>query len=695
MAARGQAVADATTLEPVVVRGDRADPVPAQASTATKGGAPLIETPQSVSVITHDQMDTRNVQSLSQALGYTAGVSVVGTGTDTRYDWPQIRGFSANTVGLFQDGLRWMPNQLSGRIDTYGLERIEVLKGPASVLYGQGAPGGLINLVTKMPTAQPLREVQVEYGSYAHRELKADLSGPIGGDAGNGHWLYRLTADGYDDNTQIDATHSKRLYVAPALTWQPDADTRVSVFANVQRDILGNFYPFLPAVGTVLPNPNGRIPTSFFSGDTDFNAYSRVQVEAGWVIEHRFDDTWTVRQNFRFNRFRVDDWKQEYGAIFEPDRRTLERFAFATEGDSRAWAVDNQVQAHFNAGRLEQTALVGLDYGSAKLTSSEIANFGQPVPIDVFAPAYGVGVPTLSPAVHENENDDQLGVYAQDQLKFDQRWVLLVGGRQDWAHSTVDDWLGGTTSKQSDHKFSGRIGAVYLSDSGLAPYASYSTSFLPNFGTDFAGSQLKPTTGRQIEAGVRYQPRGGRSYVGIAAFDIRERNVEESDPAHPGFAIQTGEVRSHGIEIEGMAALTAGLDLRFAYTADPVNTTRSADPAEIGTRPTVTPEHQASLWVDYALPTAVVEGAGLGAGVRYVGNSFGGTYTTPAGVAVPFTVPSVTLADLAMHYQLRQIRFAINVANLFDRTYVAGCYSGTACSYGDRRSVIGSVRYSW
>jgi len=667
----------------------------------SKSDTPLIEIPQSISVISREQLDEQNVQSLSQALVYTAGVSVNGTGTDTRYDWPLIRGFSATTYGMYLDGLRWMPNQLSGKFDPYGLESIDVLKGPASVLYGQGTPGGLIDMESKKPTETELHEVQLEYGSFDHRQIKADLSGPFPSSPGSeDQWLYRVTALAHDNLTQVDFTSDKRVFIAPAVTWRPVPGTELALLGSYQHDTLGSFYPFLPAQGTVLPNPNGTINTGLFSGDTDFNTYSRTQYALGYAFATHVGDVWTLRQNFRYNRFQLGNWEQMYGALLEPDLRTLRRVPFASRGNVDSYAVDNQAQGHWVTGLLEQTALLGVDYESQTLSQRQVSitSLAQRVPIDVFNPVYDQPVPALAPTVDSGQKSHQLGVYLQDQIKIDQRWVVLLGGRQDWAGTTTHNRLSGRSTTQDDHKFSGRAGLVYLTDVGLAPYVSYSQSFLPSSGTDFSGAALKPITGTQHEAGVRYQPKGSSSYISVSAYDIRERNVAETDPNHPGFSIQTGEIRSRGVEVEGSVEVINGLNVRFAYTADPVRTTESATPRAIGQRPTVTPEHMGSLWASYLMPQGAWSGIGMGAGVRYVGNSYGGTYAPDPlapGQVVPFYSASFTLVDVAVHYDWRQVRFALNAANLFDRIYVAGCYSSTGCSYGDRRNIIGSVRYSW
>lgn len=683
------AAADSISLDAVTVTAQHQDKgyVARNDDAGTKTDTPLLETPQSISVITRAQLDEQNVQNLSQALGYTAGVSVNSTGTDTRYDWPTIRGFSADTYGLYLDGLRWMPNQLSGRIESYGLERVEILKGPASVLYGENAPGGLIAMSSRLPT----ETAQGDYGSYDQRQLKTDVGGPIAGDS---HWLYRFTALGHDDNTQIDFTRDKRLYLAPSATWKPDGDTRLTVLANFQRDILTSLYPFLPAQGTVLPNPNGKLSTSFFAGDTDFNAYSRNQYALGTIFERRLGDNWSFRQNFRYNRFRVDDWKQEYAIALESDLRTLLRVPFSSPEDSRVAAVDNQLEGHWNFGRVEQTFLAGIDYSWQKLAVSEadIGSASDEVPIDIYDPVYNQPVNGLVVDYNQTQNLSQLGAYLQDQVKIDKKWVVLLGGRQDWVDTRIDNHISASTTTQDDHHFSGRAGLVYLSDIGMAPYLSYSESFVPNAGLGATGAPLNPTTGRQYEGGIKYQPRGFNSFITVSAFDIRESNVDETDPSNPVLTLQTGEVRSRGVEVEGVAALAQGLNLRLAWTADPVHTIKSVDPSQIGMRPTVTPEHMASLWADYAVQRGPLNGVGVGAGVRYVGNTYGGTYGS---AGTPFNVPGYTVMDAALHYDWRGLRFGVNASNLLDRQYVAACYSGTGCSYGTRRDIIGSVRYAW
>jgi len=372
----------------------------------------------------------------------------------------------------------------------------------------------------------------------------------------------------------------------------------------------------------------------------------------------------------------------------------------AARGNDDSYALDNQAQAHWDTGLFEQTALLGLDYSSQTLSQQQvsISNLAQRVPIDIFAPVYQQPLPALTAAVDSGQKTHQLGVYLQDQIKIDGRWVVLLGGREDWARTTTHNRLSGGSTTQEDHKFSGRAGVVYLTDIGLAPYVSYSQSFLPSSGTNFSGAALQPITGAQYEAGVRYQPKNSNSYISVSAYDIRERNVAETDPDHPGFSIQTGEIRSRGVEVEGSVELIDGLNVRFAYTADPVRTIESVQPGAIGQRPTVTPEHMSSLWANYEVPRGELSGFGVGAGVRYVGNSYGGTYApnpqTPRQV-VPFYAPGFTLVDAAVHYDWQQVRFAVNAANVFDRIYVAGCYSSTGCSYGDRRNIIGSVRYQW
>ncbi len=653
-------------------------------ATGTKTDTPLIETAQSISVITRDRLDEQGVDSLAEALRYTPGVQGETFGFNPRATSLRLRGFLGLATGLYQDGLALRTLTTTGEAfdpEPYGAERIEVLRGPASVLYGQGSPGGVVSFVSKRPTAEPLREVALEVGSFDLKEGRFDVGGTANGD---GTLLFRVTGLLRDSEAQVDFTRNDRQYIAPALTWQPSANTTLTLLTHYQKEDTGDFQ-FAPAAGSLTANPNGKIPRNRNFGEPDFDHHERTEHAVGYAFEHRTDNAWTFRQNLRYGQSTLDRGIV-YGGSLQADQRTLNRFAFTNDKDLDAFSVDNQAQWEFSTGAVRHTLLLGLDYQRFK--EHNVSAFGAAPSLDIFDPVYGS--PVATPAVYQDQHNTlrQTGLYLQDQIKVDEKWVLSLGGRHDWADSEIENNRNGTRTQQDDSAFTGRAGLVYLSDTGLAPYLSYSQSFLPVVGTDAAGKPFEPETGEQYEVGVKYQPAGAKSFVTVALFDLTRQNVVESVP--PTFQQrQTGEVRSRGIELEGVASFDFGLDLVASYTYLDAEITKSERPGEEGRRPEQTPEHMASLWADYTLRGGALNGLGLGAGVRYVGATWGN-------IANTVKVPGYTVADAALHYDWQGARFALNVHNLFDEKYVASAFSnGNFASFGAARTVKASVTYRW
>lgn len=653
-----------------------------RSASATKSDTLLIETPQSVSVITRERMQEQDVDSLAEALRYTPGIQGETFGFNPRNTSIMIRGFDASTTGLYRDGLQLRnvtTAQGAFNPEPYGAERIEVLRGPASVLYGQGSPGGLINFVSKRPPHERLRELEVQAGSFDRYEGRFDLGGPI--DAA-GVVSYRLTGLARDAGTQVDFIKDDRVFFSPALTWRPNGNTTLTVLASLQEDKTGDFQ-FLPARGTVLPNPNGRIPPNRFTGEPDFDKIDRSDHSIGYLFEHRAGAAWTFRQNLRYTRSDFDR-AIVFSANLAADQRTLNRSAFTNDKNVNAFAVDNQAQAQFTTGAFEHTFLAGVDYQS--FDERNVSRFGSAPAIDVFRPVYGAPVPTPPVSLDTDSSVTQTGLYLQDQIKFDKKWVLLLSGRHDWAETGTKDLRARTRTQQDDKKLTGRAGLIYLSDIGIAPYASYAESFLPIAGTNLAAQPFAPETAKQYELGVKYQPPGRSSFVTLAAFDLVRQNVLTPDPANPRNRIQTGEVRSRGVEVEGVADLKNGWSVIAGYTFLDAEITKSNTAGEQGKRPTLVPAHMASLWVKYAVQGGTWRGLGLGAGVRYSGSSFADTPNV-------FENAAFTVVDAAVYYDWRQFSFAINAKNLFDEEGFA-CFSGGAfCSFGPARSVTASARY--
>ena len=643
-----------------------------RSATATKTDTPLHETPQSVSVIPRDQVVAQAADSLDQALGYTASVMSLEGGAlrhiGTRFT---VRGFNiTGAAPLYLNGTKFPINSLSGAIEPYNFERIELLKGPASILYGQAAPGGIINLVSKRPTAEPLREFELQTGSWNKKQIAMDLGGPVTED---GNVRYRLTGLARDSDTMIDYINNDRRSLAGALEWQISDATLITLLASYSRTD-SPYDSGKPLEGTLLSNPNGPISRSRFVGEPGFDRYVVKGTTLGYLLEHRLNDDWQVKQNLLAYEHKADNQYAAVSARVNPATPALgNRYAITRYDTDKGLAVDNQLLGKLRHGDAEHTLLFGIDWSKSEFTRSQ--EFGSIAPIDLYNPVYGAR-PTLGAPNYSENSMRQLGFYAQDQIKFQDRWIVLLGGRYD---SVRTDTRPGT-GEQSSHAFTPRAGLMYLFDNGLAPYYSYSKSFQPTPGLDFNANPFKPTTGVQHEIGLKYEPKGVDASITVALYEITQRNVLTSDPAHAGFLVQTGEVRSKGAEIEARASLNRQLDLVAALATTDARVTKSNLGNE-GSRPASVPRNMASLWMDYRF--ASVPGLSAGVGVRYVGRQE--IYDLP--------VPSYTTYDAALRYQWDKWQFALNVKNLANKTYVAAC-PGT-CFYGDERNITLTARVNW
>lgn len=679
----------------------------------TKTDTAVIETPQSISIVTKDQMRAQNAESLNQILRYSAAVVPETRGaTASRLDQLTIRGFAPST---YLDGLR-VPSSRDAlpQKDAFDLERVEVLRGPASVLYGQGTPSGVINMVTKRPLDTPFHEVGVEYGTFNKKRTTFDLSGPIDD---QGVYAYRVAGLFDEADGQVEHTETRRQSLSSAFTWRPDETTSLTLLGHFQKDPQGASYGSVPAWGSVLHSPTGRkIDVDFYDGEKNFEKSDREYYSLGYAFEHHVDDVWTVRQNARYLRAE-GVYRSLYNSYLRADYRTSKRSTIATDVDMDAYNLDNQLQAKFDTGPLQHTLLMGLDYQNTSTDTK--AGYGSGPDLDIFDPVYGAPVATPAFTTDATSRSEQTGVYLQEQMKWDQ-WVLLLGGRYDWAStdSTTKTLSSGAKSKSSlDSKaFTGRVGLVYLFENGLAPYASYAESFNPQSGTGYGGSVFKPTEGKQYEIGIKYQPPGSNSFITAAIFDLRQSNVPTIDPDPTHLCgngrcnIQDGEQQSRGFELEGKASLNDNLDITAAYAyldnrASKSNSTAQYAPvSDVGVGPAIPvkgtttyglPRHTASAWADYTFHDGQLKGFGAGAGARYVGSSWGDTANT-------LKVPGYTLFDAAVHYDIANIanpkdnlRLALNATNLANKEYVASCLSYSWCWYGSQRTVQASATYRW
>ncbi|MFE1603169.1 TonB-dependent siderophore receptor [Methylobacterium sp. ID0610] len=662
--------------------------VATRSATATKTDTPIIRTPQSISVIGTEQIQAQKAQTLSEALRYAPGVFANQFGPDTRLDWFIIRGFSATEAGLFRDGLQLFQTSFANyRIDPFGAERIELLRGPSATLFGGSPVGGLINIVTKRPPLEPLHYLELGGGSFNQAYAAFDLGGPVDPE---GHWFYRLTGRLQNSDAQVQFAPEDRYYIAPAFTYKPDGATTFTVLTSFQRDVTGGAGQFLPYFGTVRPQALGlRINRSLNVSDPLIDGYTRNQANAGYIFEHQFDDVWTVRQNFRYSLTDVRDQRYVGNGYVEGNTTETElaRYGFLTTPTASTIAVDTQAEARFNDGYFAHDLLLGVDYKRYRLADYQAS--ASPVdPLNILSPRYGVIAGPYNPYNVSTQVLQQVGLYAQDQIRLTERLTFLIGGRQDFVTTDVTNKLTPSASVRGDDQaFTGRLGLIYNFDNGFAPYVTWGTSFNPVPGTNTAGQPYRPDKGDQIEVGAKFEPPGWNTLLTVAAFDLQRSNVLTPDPANPFNNLQVGAVRSRGFEASVVASLADGLNLVGAYTVYDLNTVKGTV-LDLGKVPVGIPETFGSLWLDYTIPSGEWKGFGFGGGVRYVGRSF-------ADVANTLRVPDYVLFDAAVHYERDGWRAAVNIQNAGDRRFVSSCSTATACFYGEQRRIIGSVSYRW
>ncbi|WP_347903095.1 TonB-dependent siderophore receptor [Pseudomonas purpurea] len=671
-----------------------------RSATGSKTDSALVEIPQTINVITAAEIKARGAQSVTEALLYTPGITGGGFSDRVKlFDEPTSRGFLP--APLYLDGLHlpYGGGSTGGalQIEPYSLERVEVLKGPASVLYGQNQPGGIINMVSKRPTATPLHQVVLEAGSYDHKSVAVDLGGPLDEE---GKFLYRLTGLASDSNAEIDYVEDQRKFIAPSFTWQPTEDTRLNVFAQYQKDNSVPEAQGLPSVGTVFHNPNGKIDRGLFLGEPGVNDYTRNQYAFGYEFSHRLDDVWTFKQNARYAR--VDDRYTAplhgYKFVANPstgakDQRYMTRYGVDWKQDNRVFGMDNIAQAEFDTGAFSHTLIVGLDYYHFNSKFDGLYDRNPPI-IDLFTPKYGKPI-KFGGRYRWDNTVTQTGLYTQDQIKLDQ-WIFVLGGRYDWAETDNKEPISGNHTNRKDEAFTGRGGIVYLFDNGLAPFVSYSESFIPQSGTSVGKTPFDPSTGKQYEAGLKYQPPGQNSFVQISAYQIDQENLLTTDLGNPGFSKQSGAMRSRGIELEAKAELSEALNVIVSASRNDIKYTKDNDGRE-GRHPAASPPLTASMWVNYTLlGDTPLAGLGAGVGARYVKGSYGDYYEGA------FKIPSYTVYDASLSYdlsksplQLKGVKLALNVQNLEDKTYVANCTSEWDCYYGEGRRVVSSLTYDW
>lgn len=739
------AVESSAAGETIVVTGLRE----ASVSSATKTGTPLIETSQTITVIDSEELERRGAISLNQAVGYVAGVTANQRGgTVSRYDQMYLRGFAP---GLFLDGMRLIAGPYSTpQTDFNRIDQIDIMKGPASVLYGNGTPGGLINLSSKKPEAEAFGRFEAQIGNYDNLRFVGDINQPLDAD---GRWRVRLVGGWQKTDGFTKLTESERYHISPMIAFAPDDQTSITLIASYQHAPSGAGYSGVPVYGSVLPNPNGPVAYHINTGDPAYEVYDHKQKSVALLFRREFNEHLAFRSNVRFQNNKLS-YRQIYvggfattgtGLNINTDYSTIIRGGGGADEDFDTLTMDNSLNAKFETAGIEHDILVGLDYlritgeNFQQFNTGQTANPLTSIPnLNLYAPVYGRGIPSLdlkllSPAyTNSYTTRDQTGLYIQDQVTIGQLH-LIASGRWDWYEQRTLNKKNRVLTPLSQSAFTMRFGALYEFEFGLSPYVSYTESFEPQAGADYLGNPFSPTTGKMVEAGLKYQPRGLNALFTLSAYELKRQNVPVGDPlaGTPGrptnSQIQIGETRVRGVELEARGELRPGLDLIFAGTYTDALITQGAPavpaaaptltrlgttgtPSTTGTVPLGVPEWQASAFLSYdfgrgGAADTPLGGLSLGGGFRYVDGSLGSTsYKVVNSVTTfeLFKTKSFTLFDAMVAYDLGHaspaldgLTIAVNAQNLFNKEHIASCFFSNSCYFGASRTVVGSLRYKW
>ncbi|WP_210358225.1 TonB-dependent siderophore receptor [Sphingomonas beigongshangi] len=669
-----------------------------QAASGTKTSVPLAETPQSISLITGEDIAELGLQNLNQSLRFVAGVTPETRGASAEvYDQFKLRGFDAP---VFLDGLKLFQSPTGyavPQVDVSRLDRVEVVKGPASVLYGQSSPGGLVAESSKLPIDAPFYgAVAGTYGTYDLYRIDAD----VGGRAGAGV-AWRLYGSANGASTQQTFGKRERETVSAAVTAGAGSTTSFTLLGAYSHDPYNGTYGVFPTLGTLIASPNGRLPTRFDAGESG-NRFRREQAALTYIFRHDFGDGWALRASGRYQHVTARlGLVYTTGAPLDASLRRFGRASYATDEQLDNWTYDNQLTGSVRTGAVSHTLLFGTDRQVAH--AREAFAFGSATPIDAYAPVYGTTPVPQTPAAVPDPfagnyvvRQRQQGLYAQDQIAVGALRVLL-SGRHDWAHAEQ----AGLGAKD-DRKFTWRAGALYTLPFGLAPYVSYSTSFEPQSSlvrrADGSTGIADPSLGRQLEAGAKFSIPGTPILLSGAWFRIDQTNVLTSTP---DFSVsrQTGRVRSTGVEFEGSAPLPHGFAVRAAYSRQSVKVTADADdPARVGRRLETVGRGGASLALDWAPTAGPLAGLTLGGAARHVDRIYAGISPIDG---IARDTPAYTVFDALVRYELAEatpslhgVTLAVNATNVFDKRYLTSCFANyNWCWYGNRRTIQATIGY--
>lgn len=668
------AAGGAVTLETVVLSATTDASVQADgyvgtlAQAATKSDTPVAEAQQSLSIVTVDQIADQGARTLGEALSYSAGVTPQAYGGDLRFDNPVVRGFDGARA-QYVNGLRQGRYFGGVAYELYGMQQVEVVRGPASSLYGSGSPAGIVNQIQKRAQDHDFGEAGVGYGSHGSGKLFFDVN-----TAASDRLATRVTGLLGDTHLQADDVDNQRGYLAGALRWTPDDATTVDVMLSYTRD--SPITPVGVPYDLTRDGDGDRLRKTNF-GMPGWDSSDRTLYSLGIETSHEFASGWKVQQGFRFEDF---DWnyKGSYVSTALGADGSIMRGISAQDEASRTLSLDTRLVGEATTGAVIHRLLFGLDL--RRHTVDEKSRISATLPVSPDQIGEPTPMPVLPAASRTDATLEETALYAQDELESGP-WRGTLSLRYDRARQTGEQY--GITAEYDEDALTGRASIGYRTEQGVMPYVSFATGFEPQTGLTTDLTALKPLRSRQVEVGVKYEPSAFPALLSAAVYDLRQKNVAQwagFDADHNAYLYNDiGEVRSRGLELEGTAEIGAAWKLRASYA---YNDTQQRGGTNVGQPMPNAPRHLASLWADHDFGN----GASVGAGLRHLGKR--------QDAANAHELDGVTLIDAGARYEKGRLAASLNVQNLTDETYVATC-SFFGCFYGEGRTITAQVATRW
>ncbi len=680
---------DATTLKAMTVVGKSnsdSDPTAykvSNASTATKMDTPIMETPYSVAVVSQQVIKDQQVIRVEDALTNVAGVqpSYQNSGLN---DAILMRGFETTT--LYRDGFLLPSGFGNGNTkrQTANIDRIEVLKGPGSILYGRNEPGGVINLVTKRPQATPYHSVQQQFGSYDLYRTTVDSTGGITPDD---KLLYRVNLSYENAGSFRDFVKTDSVFFAPSLTWNISDRTQANLDIEYQH-----FDNTMDAGIPKMGNRPAPVPRNLQPEDplNNKSAGDRTAVNFHW--SHAFNDKWKLNHKFSAEFL---DQAQLYMFTGEADAvGDLWRGTNNANFQSQSYSTSLNLTGKFDTAKLAHTMLWGFDYFANSAETQSNCCPALPA-FNIFNPTYLTTAPTNNLMNDPHRSMDWYSLYWQDQIKFPFNIYGNVGLRYDNAVGR-NDTAGEITT--SDDSVTPRGGLLWKPVEWLSVYGNYSENFGPSnsfWGGNPSQPALPPQTAQGWELGTKTEFLDGRLSASFAYFDLTKQNLSVPDPATPGLMRAIGEQESRGYEFEATGEILPGWKVIGAYTHMPyANINKDVSwggggPGNTGNRMPNAPHNFGSLWNTYEFQNAALRGLKLGGGVIASGQKQGDTMND-------WQLPGYVTVNLLASYGLKvagkKLTLQLNANNLLDKNYYAGSNSWSQANVGTPRSFLGSVR---